>query len=329
MSYYRSKLQGNYFGRWSKIKDESSDEDKSSEEESLEENISEDESGSLEENISEDESGSLEETISEDESGSLEETISEDESESEDENSNEYESRSEEDSSSETENYFGRYSGGGEGSKEEIPMGPVASKIYGVSFPSARYLDWGSAEQRSAEYALLIQNELIKAARGPEKSSNKSNLQKVEAYLRFLIDNNIPVENTVQHAFEEAVSENRLEVVEFLLEHGANPQRTWSRVRNVNKERHDASPALVEAATHGYLSIVELLVKNHAYIHGGDERALRAAVNNKRIPVIEFLLQKGADPSGIKSASPTINTLLNKYTRKKSSLLPKSLVNDE
>jgi ankyrin repeat protein len=81
-----------------------------------------------------------------------------------------------------------------------------------------------------------------------------------------------------------AASTDDVELIQWLLEHGADP--------NANNDLPSLS-TLAEAATEASTNVVGLLLEHGASLHQSD--ALQAAARAGRVDMIEYLLGKGAD----------------------------------
>ncbi len=129
-------------------------------------------------------------------------------------------------------------------------------------------------------------------------------------------------------SFDEAVAAGYTRVVEWLLDHGASPDKTPSGASPMVLAATLGHPGVIElllkkgaklenpesnarpltvAAMKGHLMVVRLLVEKGAKVDGGKETtgrenpwlgfALPAAVKGGHQSVVEYLLSKGADPN--------------------------------
>lgn len=94
-------------------------------------------------------------------------------------------------------------------------------------------------------------------------------------------------ENDFNNALVEAAYAGHTEIVQLLLENGAD----------VNTADGDGNTSLIQAAYAGHIGIVHCLVENGADIDATDKNgdtALMWAAHKSRLPVVEFLVSKGA-----------------------------------
>ena len=85
-----------------------------------------------------------------------------------------------------------------------------------------------------------------------------------------------------------AVSSDRLEIIKYLVEKGAN----------INGMRTDGCTVLHSAITKGTLEIVKYLVEKGADVNGkitDGSTVLHSAVTKHRLEIVKYLVEKGAD----------------------------------
>jgi ankyrin repeat protein len=101
-----------------------------------------------------------------------------------------------------------------------------------------------------------------------------------------------------QTALERASAKGDLDIMSFLVAHGADPNYVSPSKEPFGGENR--SP-LVSAAEEGHLPAVELLLAHGAKVNGGigetRKTALSAAVSNEHVDIVRLLLSKGADPT--------------------------------
>ena len=97
--------------------------------------------------------------------------------------------------------------------------------------------------------------------------------------LQYLIENNFI---TNDEALIYASSNGHLDVVKYLVDHGAN----------VNA---DDDEALIWASKNGHLDVVEYLVDNGANVNAEDDYALRLASENGHTDIVKYLVDHGAN----------------------------------
>jgi ankyrin repeat protein len=131
----------------------------------------------------------------------------------------------------------------------------------------------------------------------------------IATYKKFEID---PI--TIELAFEELSKGGHLEVIRFLVEHGAdvranNSDATINAAKNGNLElvkflvesgadvTAKDNRALYEASRNGYLEIVKFLVENGADVTANDNLTIIAALRDNHFEIVKFLVEHGAKSS--------------------------------
>ena len=126
-----------------------------------------------------------------------------------------------------------------------------------------------------------------------ERMSNRIGLMDVNKELRMeciigdyvrvkhLVENkNADIHNNNDNALFLAVAYEHLDIVEYLVEKGANIHK---------------SSILDSAAFNGYLDIVKYLIKNGVDIHNENDNALFLAAERGHLDIVKCLISKGAD----------------------------------
>jgi len=94
-----------------------------------------------------------------------------------------------------------------------------------------------------------------------------------------------------------AAREGNVEQVEYLLKNGANVNH---RFQYLQKDFQPYETPIIAAAQNGYLDVVKILIRNKAQIdttNSHNERnAIYYAVMNKHRKIVNYLLDKGANP---------------------------------
>ena len=96
--------------------------------------------------------------------------------------------------------------------------------------------------------------------------------------------------NVMEHKFIQAVIDGNEKYVKEYLDNEGNP----------NQMSNKGQPALIIAATHGYLNIMKLLIARGADIKKVDikgKTVLMVSLENNHVAAVNFLLEKGADPN--------------------------------
>ena len=106
-------------------------------------------------------------------------------------------------------------------------------------------------------------------------SIEKNNL----VLLQYLIENNFI---TNDKAYINATINGHLDVVRYLVDHGAN-----IHAKDDNSLRW--------ASENGHLDVVKYLVEHGANVNGLDDQALRWASNNGKIEIVKYLVDHGAN----------------------------------
>ena len=97
----------------------------------------------------------------------------------------------------------------------------------------------------------------------------------------------VKLPDNIKYPLINASTNGYLNVVKYLVQHGANT--------NVVNARNDLVLRL--AAEKGHLAVVKYLLQNNADIHADEDEALRWAANNEHLDVVKYLVEHGANVS--------------------------------
>ena len=103
-------------------------------------------------------------------------------------------------------------------------------------------------------------------------------------------------ETAICRAIDSGCGEKDIKILELLLKNGANPNDKYISMDSFPEGPHD--PLILHAARYGYLEKVKMLIDYGAKVDAKDEElttALQAAVCRGQLDVAKFLLDNGAD----------------------------------
>ena len=124
----------------------------------------------------------------------------------------------------------------------------------------------------------LLENNSITNNQALIYASKNGHLDVVE----YLVDHGANLNVEDDNSLQWASSKGHLKVVEYLVDHGAN----------VNAQD---DYALILASKNGHLDVVEYLVDHGANVNARDDYALRWASNNGHLDIVEYLVNHGAN----------------------------------
>ncbi|AGF85729.1 repeat protein [Moumouvirus goulette] len=205
--------------------------------------------------------------------------------------------------------------------QEEFNNNPEASCVPGRLYFSkpkyiCKYLDFGIFLR---EIYLPIDNpdfKMIKDPKGDKYGANmiifgeRRDLRDVETW-KYMISVGVDI-YADDYAFRWASKKGYLEVVQYLVECGANIHALDDlALREASENGHlkvvkylvkrgvnihaDNDNALRQACEVGHLKIVKYLVESGANIHALDDLALREASENGHLKVVKYLVERGAN----------------------------------
>ncbi len=145
-----------------------------------------------------------------------------------------------------------------------------------------------------------------------QNKSDESYLKKIEN----LLHEGVPVDSLNPDGLAPityAVMENNLELVELLLQNGAEVHEHEEADHELNgKGEHKKNENLLEmAVSQGNYQIVDLLLKMGAHFEIGNESMLAKAVHEEKTELIKLLLHNGYNPNLDIEVEERVFTLLN------------------
>jgi ankyrin repeat protein len=151
-----------------------------------------------------------------------------------------------------------------------------------------KYLLWESARQGNIKRI----KQLIKKGVNLHSENDMALVQAAETgqleAVKFLLDKGLKINTQLNAPLRFAASRGHLNVVKFLVENGAD-------VHEINDE------ALEFAALNGHLEVVKFLEKNRSKLN--NDYLLMETAERGKYNVVEYLLEKGADPNGYNASA--------------------------
>ena len=140
----------------------------------------------------------------------------------------------------------------------------------------------------AGEYICLIKDRPTEFEDVTKKFLNSSSIQKMRIFLKAGADINAKIYADQDTTLMWAAYDGKTEIVEFLLENGANPN-----IQNSYEET-----ALMMASEENFIKIVNLLLKSGADVNcqnGNGNTALTIAAKEGNIEIVKILLVNGSD----------------------------------
>jgi hypothetical protein len=119
--------------------------------------------------------------------------------------------------------------------------------------------------------------------------------------VKYLIEHGANINADNDAALRFSAQNGHLEIVKYLIEHGAN-------IHSVNDH------ALRFSAQKGHLEIVKYLIEHGANIHDKNDHALRLSAQKGHLEIVKYLIEHGADINVIKN-NTTLDKVIKDYIK--------------